>query len=366
MASMALKFGPSEYFSLILLGMLFAVYLSEESVPKGLAMMGLGLLLGSVGLDPVQGVTRFTFGITRLQDGFDFVVVAMGLFGISEVLLNLEAPENREIFKTSLKGLLPSWAEWRACLAPIGRGSLLGFFIGVLPGGGAIISSFIAYAVEKRVSRHPEKFGKGALEGVAAPESANNAASVSSFIPLLTLGIPGNAAVAMIFVALMIHGIKPGPLMLQEHPQLFWGVIVSMYLGNIMLLGLNLPLIGLWVRMLRVPYHYLAALVVTVCVIGAYSVKNAPFDVGAMVVFGVVGYFMRKGGFPPAPLILAMILGPMLEKAMQLSLISSGGSIDIFIEKPISAALLAVAALLVLSPAFKWLRGKKEAAGARG
>jgi putative tricarboxylic transport membrane protein len=235
----------------------------------------------------------------------------------------------------------------------------------VLPGGGAIISSFISYAVEKRISRHPERFGKGAIEGIAAPETANNAASVSSFIPLLTLGIPGNAAVAMIFVALMIHGIKPGPLMLQEHPQLFWGVIVSMYIGNIMLLALNLPLIGLWVRMLRVPYHYLAALVVTICVIGAYSVKNAPFDVGAMVVFGVAGYFMRKGGFPPAPLILAMILGPMLEKAMQLSLISSGGSPVIFIESPISAALLTVAAVLVLSPAFRRLRRGKGTQASR-
>jgi putative tricarboxylic transport membrane protein len=360
--TMALKFGPSEYFSLILLGMLFAVYLSGESTVKGLAMMGLGLLLGSVGIDPVLGVTRFTFGISRLQDGFDFVVVAMGLFGISEVLLNLEAPENREIFKTSLKGLLPTRADWRSCWASVARGSLLGFFIGVLPGGGAIISSFIAYAVEKRISKHPENFGKGALQGVAAPETANNAASVSSFIPLLTLGIPGNAAVAMIFVALMIHGIKPGPLMLQEYPQLFWGVIASMYIGNVMLLGLNLPLIGLWVRMLKVPYHYLAAVVVVICIIGAYSVKSAVFDVGAMLVFGVVGCFMRKGGFPAAPLILAMILGPMLEKAMQQSLISSGGSMAIFVEQPISATLLAVAALLILSPALKWLRRKKTTA----
>jgi putative tricarboxylic transport membrane protein len=360
LVSMALKFGPSEYFSLLLLGMLFAVYLSGESTVKGLAMMGLGLLLGSVGIDPVLGVTRYTFGITRLQDGFDFVVVAMGLFGISEVLLNLEAPENREIFKTTLKGMLPNWADWRTCWASVARGSFLGFFIGVLPGGGAIISSFIAYAIEKRISRHPERFGKGAIEGVAAPESANNAASVSSFIPLLTLGIPGNAAVAMIFVALMIHGIRPGPLMFQTHPQLFWGVIASMYIGNVMLLGLNLPLIGLWVRMLKVPYHYLAATVVIICVIGAYSVKGAIFDVGVMVVFGVSGYFMRKGGFPPAPLILAIILCPMLEKAMQLSLISSGGSLDIFVNKPISAALLAVAAFLVLTPALKTLYRKAK------
>jgi putative tricarboxylic transport membrane protein len=236
---------------------------------------------------------------------------------------------------------------------------LLGFFIGVLPGGGAIISSFISYAVEKRVSKHPEGFGKGAIEGVAGPEAANNAASTSSFIPLLTLGIPGNATIAMIFVALMIHGIRPGPLLLQEYPQLFWGVLCSMYIGNIMLLALNLPLIGMWVRLLTVPYHYLAVVVVMICVIGAYSVKSATFDVGAMVVFGVVGYLMRKGGFPAAPLILAMILGPILERSLQQSLISSGGSPMIFIEKPISALLLAVAAFLMLTPVLKKMWRKR-------
>jgi putative tricarboxylic transport membrane protein len=359
LASFALKFGPPEYFSLVLLGLLMAVYLSEESVVKGLAMGGLGLLLGTVGIDPVLGATRFTFGISRLLDGFDFVVVAMGLFGISEVLINLEAPEIRDVFKTTFKGLLPTLEDWRRCWGSVVRGSLLGFFIGVLPGGGAIISSFISYAVEKRVSKHPEEFGKGAIEGVAGPEAANNAASTSSFIPLLTLGIPGNATIAMIFVALMIHRIRPGPLLLQEHPQLFWGVLCSMYIGNIMLLALNLPLIGMWVRLLTVPYHYLAVVVVMICVIGAYSVKSATFDVGAMVVFGVVGYLMRKGGFPAAPLILAMILGPILERSLQQSLISSGGSPMIFIEKPISALLLAVAAFLMLTPVLKKIWNKR-------
>jgi putative tricarboxylic transport membrane protein len=360
LASFALKFGPPEYFSLVLLGLLMAVYLSEESVIKGLAMVGLGLLLGTVGIDPVLGATRFTFGLSRLLDGFDFVVVAMGLFGISEVLINLEAPEIRDVFKTAFKGLLPTLEDWRRCWASVVRGSLLGFFIGILPGGGAIISSFISYAVEKRISKHPEQFGKGAIEGVAAPESANNAASTSSFIPLLTLGIPGNATIAMIFVALMIHGIRPGPLLLQEHPQLFWGVLCSMYIGNIMLLALNLPLIGMWVRLLTVPYHYLAVVVVMICVIGAYSVKSAVFDVGAMVGFGVVGYLMRKGGFPAAPLILAMILGPILERSLQQSLISSGGSPVIFVEKPISAVLLAVAVFLMVTPVLKRLwRGNR-------
>jgi putative tricarboxylic transport membrane protein len=353
LASFALKFGPPEYFSLVLLGLMMAVYLSEGSTLKGLAMGGLGLLFGTVGIDPVLGATRFTFGLSRLTDGVDFVVLAMGLFGISEVLINLEAPEIRDVFKTGLKGVLPTREDWRRSWAAVIRGSLLGFFIGVLPGGGAVISSFVSYAVEKRMSRHPEQFGNGAIEGVAAPEAANNAASTSSFIPLLTLGIPGNATIAMIFVALMIHGIRPGPMLLQEHPDLFWGVIASMYIGNVMLLALNLPLVGFWVRLLRVPYHFLAVLVTIVCLIGAYSVKSSVFDVGMMVVFGVMGYFMRKGGFPPAPLILSMILGPILERSLQQALISTGGDPSIFVKKPISAALLCIAALLVLTPIFK-------------
>jgi putative tricarboxylic transport membrane protein len=270
-------------------------------------------------------------------------------------LINLEVPGLRDIFRTTLKGLLPTLEDWRRCWKSVVRGSLTGFFIGVLPGGGAIISSFVSYAVEKRISKHPEQFGKGAIEGVAAPESANNAASTSSFIPLLTLGIPGNATIAMIFVALMIHGIRPGPLLLQEHPNLFWGLVASMYIGNLMLLGLNLPLIGFWVRLLRVPYHYLAVLVVTICLIGAYSVKNSVFDVGMMVAFGVMGYLMRKGGFPPAPLILSMILGPIFERSLQQSLISSGGDPFIFIQRPISAALLCVASFLMLTPILKRL-----------
>ncbi|MHB9097641.1 MAG: tripartite tricarboxylate transporter permease [Syntrophales bacterium] len=358
LASFALKFGPPEYFCLVLLGLMMAIYLSEESVLKGLMMGLLGLLLGTVGLDPVSGSERFTFGVSRLTDGIDFVVMVMGLFGLAEILCNLEAPENREIFKTALKGLLPTREDWKQCWASVARGSVLGFFIGVLPGGGAIISSFAAYAVEKRLSKHPERFGNGAIEGVAAPEAANNAASTSSFIPLLTLGIPGNASIAMIFVALMIHGIRPGPLLLQEHPDLFWGVIASMYVGNVMLLGLNLPLIGFWVRMLKVPYRYLAVVVVVICVIGAYSVNNSTWDVGVMVFFGVVGYLLRKFAFPASPFILAMILGPMLEKTLQQSLIASGGDFLTFVNRPISASLLAAAAFLILTPAVKQVRKK--------
>jgi putative tricarboxylic transport membrane protein len=354
LAKLALDFGPAEYTSLVLVGLLMTVYLSGDSVSKGLLMAVLGLVLAMVGFDPIFAVPRFTFGIARMLDGIDFVVAAMGLFGIAEVLSNMEAPEVRQVYETSLKGLLPTREDWKKSWAAILRGSGLGFFIGVLPGGGAIIGSFVAYAVEKRISKHPEEFGKGAIEGVASPESANNAASQSSFIPLMTLGIPGNATTAMIYVALLIHGIQPGPMLLMDHPGLFWGVIASMYIGNLMLLSLNLPLIGLWVRLLKVPYHYLSVVIVITCIIGAYSIKNSVFDVGMMVVFGVLGYFLRKGGFPAAPLVLALILGRLLEGSYQQSLKTSGADPMIFIEKPISAILLAIGLLLMLVPVLKW------------
>ena len=357
LARFALRFGPAEYFSLVLLGLLMAVYLSEGSAVKGLIMVGLGLLLGAVGLDPVLGAERFTFGSIWLLDGLDFVIVAMGLFGISEVLSNLEKPEHRAVLKTSIKGVFPNLQDWRKSWAAIPRGSLIGFFIGVLPGGGATISSFASYAAEKAISKHPEEFGKGAIQGVAGPEAANNAASSSSFIPLVTLGIPGNPSTAMIFVALMIHGIRPGPQFIQLHPDLFWGLIASMYIGNLLLLLLNLPLVGLWVRLLKVPYHVLALIIVVICVIGAYSVSNSVFDVGVMVFFGALGYLLRKGRFPPAPLILALILGPILERSLQQSLLTSGGDPAIFVERPISAILLAAAALVMLVPLLKLLLG---------
>ncbi|MBI4591807.1 MAG: tripartite tricarboxylate transporter permease [Candidatus Rokubacteria bacterium] len=365
LAAFALRFGPPEYFALILMGLMMAVYLSESSVLKGLISAALGLLLGTVGLDPVQGAERFTLGHPKMTDGFNFVVVAMGLFGIAEVLRNLEAPEAREILRTSLRGLLPTREDWRRCWASVARGSLLGFFIGVLPGGGSIVSSFVAYAVEKRVSKTPERFGRGAIEGVAAPEAANNAAAGSSFIPLLTLGIPGNASIAMIFVALMVHGIRPGPLLIQEHPDLFWSVVASMYLGNLLLLGLNLPLIGLWVRLLDLPYRFLAVLVVVICIVGAYSVNNSVFDVGTMVAFGVVGFLMRKLGFPPAPMVLALILGPQLERTLQQSLIAARGNPLVFFQRPISAILIGVSALVALLPAVRWaVRRQGSAPGA--
>jgi putative tricarboxylic transport membrane protein len=360
LAGVGLKFGPPEYTSLVVLGLMMAVYLSEGSVLKGLIMMMIGIIMGTVGIDPAFGAERFTFGLPRLTGGLEFVVVGMGLFGIGEVLINLEAPEVREVFKTSLKGVLPSIEDWRRCWASMIRGSILGALIGVLPGGGAVISSFITYAMEKRISKHPERFGQGAIEGVMAPETANNAAATSSFIPLLTLGIPGNLSMAMIFVALMIHGIRPGPMLIQEHPELFWGVIASMFVGNTILLALNLPLIGVWVKLLSVPYRYLVVVIVVICIIGAYSVNYTSFDVGAMVIFGGFGYLIRKARFPATPMVLAMILGPILERSLQQSLIMAGGNFMIFLRRPLSGALLAVAGLLMLTPVARrlWKKGR--------
>jgi putative tricarboxylic transport membrane protein len=362
LAQFALRFGPPENFALVLLGLYMAVYLSHGSIVKGLITGALGLLLGCIGLDPVNGVPRYTFGELRLMDGLDFVVVAMGLFGIAEVLTNLDTPENRSVLGAKISGLLPNRADWRRSYGAVMRGSLIGFLVGVLPGGGAVISSFVAYGVEKRVSRRPEEFGSGAIEGVASPEAANNAASTSSFIPLLTLGIPGNASIAMILAALMIHGVRPGPQMITDHPDIFWGVAASMYVGNLMLLALNLPLVFIWVKLLKVPYHYLAPLIVTICIVGAFSVHYAIFDVGLMIFFGVVGYFMRKADLPAAPLILALILGPMLERTLQQSLLTSGGDPMIFLQHPISATLLAATAILMLMPLFGVFRRLRKTA----
>ncbi|MBI4593643.1 MAG: tripartite tricarboxylate transporter permease [Candidatus Rokubacteria bacterium] len=359
LASFALKFGAPENFALLLLGLMMVGYLGGGSMTKGLMMAVLGLLLGTVGLDPIMGSPRFTYGFFKLSEGFEFILVAMGLFGIGEVLINVEQTIKPDVLKTRIHGLLGTRQDWRAAAAPLTRGSLLGFLIGVLPGGGAIISSFISYALEKKLSRHPERFGQGAIEGVAAPESANNAAATSSFIPLLTLGIPGNASIALIFAALLIHGIRPGPLLIQERPEIFWGLIASMYLGNLMLLVLNLPLIGLWVKLLQVPYRLLAPFIVVFVLVGAYSVNNNVTDVGFTVIFGLLGYLMRKFDFEPAPLVLAMILGPQLEASLRRSLIFSRGDLWVFFERPISAALLGVAALLVLSPLIRAVLARK-------
>jgi putative tricarboxylic transport membrane protein len=307
-------------------------------------MVASGLQLGAVGIDPVFGEPRFTFGVPHLLDGFDLVVVGMGLFGIAEVLSRIGERRALRAAGVAIGRLLPDRDEWRRCIAAALRGTGLGFLVGTLPGGGAVVSSFLAYSIERRVSKHPHEFGRGAVEGVAAPEAANNAAATSSFIPLLTLGIPGNASIAMIFVALMVHGVQPGPFLIEEHPRIFWGVIASMYVGNVVLLALNLPLVRVWARLLRVPYPGLAGLVIVVCMAGAYSIRSQAFDVGVMTAFGVLGWGLRQGGYPAAPLVLAMILGRILERSFVQSLQMSAGDLGIFVERPVSAALLAVAA----------------------
>ena len=331
LASIALQFGPPEYFGLMCLGLTILIYLASGSIIRAIMMAALGVMLGCVGQDLETGSTRFVFGVPELLDGIGLAPFVMGLFGVSEVLLNIEQRlKLGKVHEGKIKGLLPNWQDWKDSIMPILRGSIFGFFLGILPGGGAVISSFVSYAVEKKVSKHPERFGKGAIEGVAGPESANNAASGGAFIPLLTLGIPSNVVMALLLGALMIHGITPGPLFIANNPDIFWGVIASMYIGNVMLLVLNLPLIGLWVQVLKVPYKILFPLILLFCVIGAYSINSSTFDIAVMVVFGVLGYLMRKYKFECAPMVLAFVLGPMFEKSLRLSLLLSDGSFLIF------------------------------------
>ncbi len=346
-----LSFGPPEYFALMLLGITLVTYFARGSMLKALMMAGVGLLLGTVGVDTISGRQRFTFGIQTLTDGLGLVPVIMGLFGVSEVLLNLEQiGGTREIFAAPTRGLLPNREDWRRSTIPILRGSVLGFFLGILPGAGAIIASFAAYAAEKRASKHPERFGTGMIEGVAGPEAANNAAAGGAFIPLLTLGIPANAVMAILLGALMIHGLQPGPLLVKQAPDVFWGIITSMYVGNVMLLVLNLPLIGLWVGLLKVPYQLLFPFILLFCLIGSYSVSNNVGDGIVMWVFGILGYLMKKFDYEGAPLILAMVIGPMMEETLRQSLILSAGSFAIFVSRPISAGFLVAAVVLLVLP----------------
>ncbi len=331
LARMALKFGPPEYFSLMILGLIILIYLTQKSLMKAISMGAFGLILSFVGLDIVSGKMRFTFNADELLDGVGIVPIAMGLFGVAEVLENLEQSEEMKLFESHIHGLLPSLKDWADSIWPILRGTVIGFFLGILPGGGAILASFVSYAVEKRVSRHPERFGRGAIEGVAGPEAANNAASSTGFIPLMTLGIPANVVMAMLFAGLLIHNVTPGPLLLKDHPDVFWGVVTSMYTGNVLLLVLNLPLIGMWVQITRIPFRLLFPLIILFCVIGVYSINNSVFDVWIMILFGGIGYFMKKCDYEPAPLTLAYVLGPMLEQALRQSLIMSNGSPMIFV-----------------------------------
>lgn len=359
LASFALKFGPPEYFTLMVLGLTILIYLAHGSMPKALIMAGFGLALGLVGLDTMTAIPRFTFNQMELLDGMGLVPIVMGIFGISEVLLNIEQLVRRDILKASIKGLLPSRKDWKASSGPIARGSVLGFLLGVLPGGGSVISSFVSYAMEKRLSKHPEQFGKGAIEGVAGPEAANNAATGGAFIPLMTLGIPPNVIMAMLLGAFMIHGVTPGPLMMKQHPDLFWGVIVSMYVGNLMLLILNLPLISIWVQILKIPYKILFPLIILFCLVGVYSVNNSVFDIYVMLIFGIIGYLMKKFEYEGAPLVLAFVLGPMMENNLRKSLIMSQGDFSIFFTRPLAAASLIIALFLLISPLIPWFRKKR-------
>lgn len=369
LASIAVEFGPAEYFSLICTTMIISIYIAGGSFYKGFIVMIVGILLGTVGMDPILGRTRFTFGSGTLIDGIGLVPVAMGLFGVSEVLLNLEESLERVIFKTRVKNLLPNREDWKRSIGPISRGSVLGFFLGILPGGGAILASFVSYALEKKFSKHPEKFGSGAIEGVAGPETANNAAAGGSFVPLLALGIPPNVVMALLMGALIIHDVAPGPTLIGKHPEIFWGVIASMYVGNVMLLFLNLPLVGLWVKLLKVPYRILMPLILLFCVIGSYSLNSNVTEVLIMIIFGVAGYILKKLDFEAAPLMVAFILGPMWESSFRQSLILSDGSFSIFFIKPISLCALLVSLFFVVAAGVSYYRkanAKESDHGVRG
>ncbi len=357
LSNLALMFGPAEYTGLMLVGLTLVIYLGSGSILKAVLMGVLGLALGTIGMDPVNGFERFTFGSQTLVEGIDLAVLAMGLFGISEILLMAEsesARSSRDIihYSNRLRDLLPDRRDWKMSTLPIGRGTILGFFLGVIPGGGAVIASFASYALEKRLSRRPEKFGNGAIEGVAGPESANNSAVSGAFIPLLTLGIPPNVVMALLMGAFMIHGVTPGPFIIKQHPQVFWGVVTSMYVGNIILLILNVPLIRLFVKIIEVPYAILSPLIVFICVIGAYTINNNPDSIIIMVIFGFAGYLMKKFDFEPAPLMLGFVLGPLFEKSIHQAMIGSGGSPSIFFTRPISLGLMLVAFAIVLLPLF--------------
>jgi len=360
LSEFALKFGPTEYFSLMFMGIVMLTFLAGDSVPKALCMASLGIFVGTVGTDAISGMERFTLNIPILVDGIGLLPVAMGLFGIGEVLVNVELTLKADVFETSLKRLLPNLDDWKRSIMPILRGSVIGFFLGILPGGGGLISSFASYTTEVKLSKHPEEFGKGAIEGVAGPETANNAGAGGSFIPLFTLGLPTNVIMALLLGAMMLYGLQPGPQMIIKHPDLFWGVVASMYIGNAMLLILNLPLIGLWVQVLKIPYHLLFPIIIFFCLVGAYSINNNVDEITIMIIFGVLGYLFKKFSYPGAPFIMAMVLGPMMERALRQSLIMSLGSGWIFITRPISLITLLIAFSLLASTILPAIKKKRQ------
>lgn len=356
LADIALEFGPPEYFAIILVGFTFIIYLTRGSLLKAGIMACTGLILSQVGLDPITSEQRMTFGILNLFEGIGVAPLAMGLFGVAEVFTNLETLHNGEQIRVKIRTLIPSRWDWVRARWAMLRGTLVGFFMGILPGGGPVLSTFIAYGLEKRIAKNPERLGKGAIEGVASPEAANNAAASTSFIPLMTLGIPPNVVLAVLFGAFLIHGVTPGPLMLKENPDMFWGIICSMYVGNVMLLVLNLPLIPMWLQVLKIPGKFLYPLILLFCVIGAYGINNSVFDVYVMIVFGVTGYLFRKFGYESAPLILAFVLGPLFEVNLRRSLLMSGGSFAIFFTHPIALGAIIVAVSLILLSMYQMFR----------
>jgi putative tricarboxylic transport membrane protein len=363
MVEIAFKFGQADYFSLMVLGLIGAVVLSSGSLLKSLAMIVLGLSIGLVGTDVNSGLARYTFGFPELTDGLNFGVIAMGMFGLGEIIANLErGSSQRSVFTKAVRGFIPTAKDVREAGPAVLRGTMLGSALGFLPGGGAALASFSAYALEKKVSKHPEAFGKGAIQGVAGPESANNAAAQTSFIPLLTLGIPPNATMALMLGALTIHNIQPGPQVMTSNPQLFWGLIASMWIGNLILVILNLPLIGIWIRLLSIPYRLLFPAIAFFCAIGVYSLNNSVFEIFVMTGFGLLGYVFNRLDCPPAPLILGVILGPMLEESFRRALLLSRGDFSVFFTRPISAGLLITAAALIVLVLLPHMTKKREEA----
>lgn len=359
LSAFALDFGSPDYFSLMVLGLIGAVVLAHGSVLKAIAMIFTGLLIGMVGADVNSGVTRFDFGIPELGDNIDFVTIAMGMFGFSEIIKNLEKPMNRGILNTKIKGFHLTKEDFKRAWPAVLRGTGLGTFLGILPGGGGVLASFSAYTIEKKSSKYPEEFGKGAIEGVAGPESANNAAAQTAFIPLLTLGIPPNSTMALMLGAMLISGVQPGPMVLSSNPDLFWGLVASMWIGNVLLVVLNLPLVGMWVKLLSIPYRYLFPAILVFCAIGLYSTNNSTFEIFGALVFAALGYFFVKLKCEPAPLLLGFILGPMMEEHFRRALVLSQGDFSVFLSRPISLTLLTISAgllLLVVAPVFRKTR----------
>ena len=360
LAEVALTFSPAEYFSLMVVGLVASVVLAHGSLLKAIAMIVLGLLLGLIGADTETGILRFTFDLLDLSGGISFVIVAMGMFGIGEIVRNLEDERERAVLESKISSLIPSREDLKRIIAPIFRGTALGSALGILPGGGAMLSSFASYALEKKVSATPERFGKGAIEGVAAPESANNAGAQTSFIPMLTLGIPSNPVMALMIGAMIIQGIQPGPSVVNDQPTLFWGIIASMWIGNLFLVILNLPLIGIWVRLLTVPYHLLFPMILVFCAIGVLSINNSSFDVYLIAAFGVFGYVLTKLECEPAPLLLGFVLGPMMEENLRRALVLAKGDVTVFVTRPISGVMLLFAALALIAVLLPIVRTKRE------